>query len=97
MVCKNPVNDRVFVLHSRAPFILAEALHFADEKEWMEAQKQFEIGSRLEMPDGELIILGCIWMVPDGKKADAQKEADNIAGIMRRMADWYKSYLIQTK
>lgn len=92
MIAENPMADRsrVFILHTQGPRILAEAFHFDkdQEVEWMNVQSQFETGSRTELPD-ELIAIGALW-IADTKPIDP----DRLAGTMRRMADWYRSYCI---
>ena len=101
MLCENPiVNDgRVFVFHAREPMILAEVHHyeaFTDE-ELMDIERQITTPawSRLDYPP-ETIYFFAVKFFPDERfiKKDAQGPADELAGIMRRMADWYEAYLI---
>ena len=102
MLCENPILDedhdqRSFILHNRDPFILAEVFYFEDASEDEVGQfiGQFKMGSKLNYPP-ETYVFGALWMVPgDGfLKMTPQQQASTCAGIMRRMADWYKAYLI---
>jgi len=85
-------DHRVFILHTREPRIVAEVyhLHPSEEGKAIEIQKQFSVGSKMEMPN-ELILLGAVWIEPF-YKGTTQQNADELAGIMRRMADWYRAY-----
>lgn len=89
MICENPMvdDDRVFVLHTREPLILAEALHFDNEADWMEAKREASIGASVDYP-GEHVLLKAVNVV-----ATEPYTADGIAKIMSRMGDWYHAYL----
>ena len=102
LLCENPMltgdhDGRLFILHNREPKIFAEALHFEnlDDAGRLEIEKGIEIGSRLNFPP-ETIFLAAQWVIPGDKfaKLSVQDQADELAAIMRRMADWYESYLI---
>lgn len=100
LLCENPIADksdgRIFILHNRTPILLAEVFHFdaSDEMAQMDCKRNFSAYGALEY-DSEYIVFGCLWMVPDDKfqKKTAQQQADDIAAIMRRMADWYEAYI----
>jgi hypothetical protein len=89
LLCENPMvdDDRVFVLHTREPLIVAEALHFEDEADWMEAKRGTEIGASVDYP-GEFILLKAINVT-----ATEPYTADSLAQIMSRMGDWYHALL----
>jgi hypothetical protein len=101
LLCENPIanekNDgKIYILHNREPKIFAEVFHFDGEgASYLDCQRSFDIGGKLDYQD-EVIIFGAHWMLPDEKflKLDTQAQADECAAIMRRMADWYESYLI---
>lgn len=101
LICENPLVDdeRVFILHTRQPMILAEVVHFEgiNDSERMDIERKIETPrwARLDYPP-ETIYFFMIKLYPDEKflKMNTQEQADTIAGLMRRMADWYKSYLI---
>lgn len=90
MICENPMvdDDRVFILHSRNPVIIAEAFHLEpdDESGAMEIKKQIAVGASVDYP-GEYILLGAIFIEPNNMTAQ------ELAKIMSRMGDWYHSYL----
>lgn len=102
MLCENPIAEksygRVFILHNREPRILAEVHHFniseADSPQALEIKKA-ELGAALDYED-EYILFAALWLYPSEKlsQKEPQAQADELAGIMRRMADWYKNYLI---
>lgn len=99
-------DGRSFILHTRFPMLLAEVLdfEFTNDSERIDFEKKIFEGfpelawrsySRLDYGE-ETFFFRCIWV--DGHSEfgmlAAQQQADEMAGIMRRMADWYKSYLI---
>lgn len=91
LIAENPVvgDGRVFIIHTRNPVIIAEAFHFDldQERAWMERKSQFTVGASVDYP-GELIALGAIYVAPI-----ENPNPDKLAKIMRRMGDWYFSYL----
>lgn len=91
MIAEDPrlEDGRVFIIHTREPRILAEVFHFGpdEEAEWLAIQQQFEIGSRLQLT-AELIAIGAVWVAQTKPIAP-----DRLAGLMRKMADWYQSYI----
>lgn len=96
LLCENPIADksdgRLFILHNREPRLLAEVHHYEDltDEQKMDIQRQIPIGGRLDY-DSETIFFTPMWL--DSELA-TQADADKIAGLFRRMADWYKAYLI---
>jgi hypothetical protein len=94
LFCENPIADksdgRTFILHARKPAILAELFHFdqSENEKIMNCKRQFEIGSSLDYSPSEYIVLGTVWIEAN------TCSADELASIMRRMADWYEAYLI---
>lgn len=100
LLCENPIHedgDSLYILHTREPRLFAEVHHFdaGDEAGQMALKKQQSIYGALEYGE-EYIIFVCLWVIGDMKYIGktAQEQADELAGIMRRMADWYKAYLI---
>jgi hypothetical protein len=101
LLCENPIADqsdgRQFILHTRPPRLLAEIFAFekiSDEK-IMEIQRQITTGSRLDYGP-ETFVFGLLWIFESDFKEEmsSQQRANEVAGIMRRMADWYEAYLI---
>jgi len=91
LIADNPLGkdpERVFVIHTREPYILAEAFHFHEDEEHLyhELKKSIETGATTQV-GSEYIVLGAHWVVHGGKTPDA------LAGVMRRMADWYHNYI----
>lgn len=76
-------------MHTQTPVLIAEVFHFeaGDEKKQMECKQNFLTGSALEY-GSEYIVFGAIWVEPH------EVDVDKLAGLMRRMADWYEAYLI---
>jgi len=86
-----------FILHTQQPMILAEIFNFdsGDEKNQIECKKAFTTYGALDY-GLEYIVLGAVWMEPLKFEDDipaTQEVANKIAGVMRRMADWYEAYL----
>lgn len=90
MICENPMleDNRTFIIHTRQPYILAEAHHFGtfDENLVMECKRQYPVGGITELPN-EIIVLGAIDVMVVENFTN-----EDYAGIMRRMADWYRAY-----
>lgn len=102
LLCENPIttaNDgRLFILHTQDPIILAELWHYEGltDREFLEKQNELgPTGAKLEYGD-EIILFSSVLMHRGEKFAElpGQEQADKLAGVMRRMADWYKAYLI---
>jgi hypothetical protein len=97
IIGKGDNSTRAFILHTRDPLVFAEVLHFEtdDEGGQMLAKSNTQAYASLDYDD-EYILLIALWIVPGDKhiKKPAQEQADDLAGIMRRMADWYKALLI---
>lgn len=101
LLCENPIADKsdgkCYILHNRGVKLFAEVYAFEDaaESEIMDLMRQFECVGKLDYGI-ETFVFGCLWLLHDAKfiAMDKQAQADELAGIMRRMADWYESYLI---
>lgn len=88
VIAKNPMieGNRIFIIHMREPAIHAEVFHFNIDNEpgQMEAKARYAAGSSTEV-NNEYIVIGAVYIAP------TDLNADKLAGIMRRMADWYRS------
>ena len=79
--------------------MLAEVFEFdaEDESGQMACKARFETGASLnhEHVNALYHVLGAHWVVLGDKLADkpVQEQQDKLAGVMRRMADWYEAYL----
>lgn len=99
MLCENPIaeasEDRRFILHNRTPTLLAEVHHYEDltNSDSLKIQSQIPVGGRLDY-GLETIFFTPVWLDETDLAGTAQEQADKLAGLFRRMADWYKSYLI---
>lgn len=97
LLAENPIADqsdgRLFIIHNRDPKILAEVHHYQNlsEADMLKIQSQIPIGGRLDYQP-ETIYFTPVWI--EGNAEQTQEYADKLAGIFRRMADWYKAYLI---
>lgn len=100
-LCENPIADlsdgRLFILYNGKTKIFAEVFHFdaKDEEAQMRLKSTIEIGGSLEYKD-EYIVFAASWVLPgeDLLKKNSEQQADFLAGVMRRMADWYEAYLL---
>ena len=105
LLAENPIADRsdgrLFIIHNQEPVLLAEVHHFENisEDAMIKFQQQFSGGGRLDYDD-ETIFFTPVWIqsgwepIPEASADYAQLTADKLAGVFRRMADWYKAYLI---
>jgi hypothetical protein len=99
LLCETPIADksdgRTFILHNREPRLLAEVHHFEGitDSQKMAIQKKITIGSRLDYGT-ETIYFEPNWIDQLTVTGASQEQVDRLASLMRRMADWYKAYLI---
>ena len=99
LICENPIAEksdgRLFILHNRTPMMLAEVRHFENmsEADQLNFQRLHTTGSRLDYAP-RTIYFTPIWVQENGLPTEPHKHAHLIAATLRRMADWYKSYLI---
>ena len=95
---KKAAPDREFILHTGHPAFLAEVISFETEAETVEFGKNFMdlceqnkapcLGSRSRKPwNGKHFFFAAI-AIYEGIEV-TEKEADRLARITRRMADWY--------
>lgn len=98
LLCENPIAEksdgRVFILHMREPKIIAEIFSFEEpilESELNELKSKFTTGATLTYGT-EYFVFGAIW-IEESDKIDLENRAQELASIMRRMADWYEAYL----
>lgn len=97
MIAENPMaGEQLFIIHTGTPFVMAEVFgfHAEDEKAIMECQRNFTIAGKTDYEVGTYV-LGAKMMIPDDKflNLELQEQADKLANLMRRMADWYHAYL----
>ena len=98
MLCSNPVAaksvDRLFILHNRYPMLLAE-VHCFNNTEVAKVQymlnQAYSVG-RLDH-DKDIFLFTISWIEPTGAMMPRDVN-DKVDPVLRRMADWYKSYLI---
>jgi hypothetical protein len=101
MIAENPMisadDGRLFVLHARNPYLLAEVFEYGidDERGVAECMEGFSTSSKLNYGN-DIIVFGLCYL--EANTAFEQKtpnqQLEKIVGIMNRMADWYKAYLI---
>jgi hypothetical protein len=98
LLCENPIADksdgRAFILHNRDPKLLAEVHHFEGltDSQKMQIEKKLPISGRLDY-GSETIYLEPNWLDESTITGTLQEQADKLAALMRRMADWYHAYL----
>lgn len=89
--CVNPNGDPddLYILHTQHPKFIAQLLISDDESEIMNFQKHFTVGGKTDYKDLSAVI-GVIEFWDEIKSTgDFQKDADNLANLLRRCADWY--------
>jgi hypothetical protein len=89
-------DGRLFILHNREPRLLAEVHHFEDlsENQILSIQMDWAVYQRLDYHP-ETIFFVPIWFDDiELQKTDVSILTDKMTGALRRMADWYKAYLI---
>jgi 8-oxo-dGTP pyrophosphatase MutT (NUDIX family) len=94
LLCDNPMtaaaDDRQFILHNRNPKLLAEVRHFRDVNDFdIENTKAKIPWCEVLKYSPDTIFFTIVWV--DNSDQDMP---DKIPGTLKRMADWYKSYLI---
>ena len=98
LLCDNPMtaaaDDRQFILHNRYPMLLAE-VHCFNNTEVAKVQymlnQAYSVG-RLDH-DKDIFLFTISWIEPTGAMMPRDVN-DKVDPVFRRMADWYKSYLI---
>jgi|GEM_PF-4079999 len=94
MLCENPLigGNYISIIHNYKPFIKANLYHLplADKKQIQDAKETFPDAVGFEYA-GEYIFLAIEYLEDED---DTQENIDKIARIMKRMAKWYKAYLI---
>lgn len=88
IVGDNPVDcqDRIFIIQTADPYILAEAFHFDEcDSAAMECKRSFNVGASLDYAESEYIVLGAL--------SYENCDEDRLAKSIREMADWYELYL----
>lgn len=106
LLCENPISTksdgRQFIFHNRSPRMLVEVIAFENllPEQQLDFQRQMPQGSRLDYPPETFYFIPS-WIESGFQPRDGetdqeyqQKTADKLASVFRRMADWYKSYLI---
>lgn len=94
--CINPNGDPddLWILHTQHPRFIGKLLISDDEVEIMNFQRQFTAVGKTDYKDLSAVI-GVIefWDSPYDNTKTLQEQADNVAKLMRRCADWYHSTL----
>lgn len=97
MLAENPITGKqLFIIHTGTPYVMAEVFHYdaEDNESIMDCQRNFTICGKTTYLD-KTAIIGAVMMIPDDKflEMSTQEQADKLANLMRRMADWYYAYL----
>ena len=104
LISFNPAKeDNFFILHTQSPHILAEAYEFGTKEEADAFNQQvFEMVEHGQIPFGFVgrsIIEGIYIVVVALLKYDGypetQKEFDEVASVLRQMAEWYAELIDQ--
>lgn len=97
--CINPNGDPddLWVLHTQSPRFLARLLISDNEVEIMDFQRVFSAIGKTDYKDHSAVI-GVVefWDDPYNSNKTKQDQADSIAKLMRRCADWYHLTLKNT-
>jgi hypothetical protein len=90
--CINPNGDidDIYILHTQAPRFIAAVLITNDEAEMLQFENQFKACGRTTYKN-DTASIGVIefWDNPWKEGLTPQEQADSIAKLMRRCADWY--------
>jgi hypothetical protein len=94
--CVNPNGspDDLYILHTQSPRFIAKLLISDDEGEIMDFQRHFTVGGKTDYKHLSAVI-GVIefWDNPYKPDLSTQEQADRLAKLLRRCADWYHSTL----
>jgi len=100
-MCVNPLlpESNGFILHTKEPQILAEIFSFdkMDIKGMNDLKMQgYQLGTETTHKDITYVLVSDYKIDPTSlTREQAQAKANRLAGLMRRMADWWLSVLIQ--
>ena len=97
MLAENPITGKqLFIIHTGMPYIMAEVFSFnsTDENAIMDCKRNYTVAGKTEYED-EAAVIGAVMILPDANflELSSQEQADKLAKLMRRMADWYYAYL----
>lgn len=94
MFAENPMADPgKYVIHTGNPVIVARVYIFASEIDAREFSMPIRFGA-MTVLNGEYYVLAADLIMYEGDVPDAtQKEADKLAAVLRRAADWLHAYL----
>ena len=98
LIAQNPLVDvdSLFIVHTRPPLFIASVHQTLNEDEQVREKliQKYTIGSATVFGK-YTFVLGVEELSEDKKFAalPAQKQADKLAAITRRMADWFRAYL----
>jgi len=94
MIAENPMaNSGEWVLHTRKPAMLLRVIDITDwsDADRIENMKQFNVYSLTEVNGLHfLLVPGILFHEIELK---TQRDADQLAGLMRRAADWWHAYI----
>lgn len=93
-IAENPMTEGeshpLYIIHLRDPFICAQVFTFEgdDETAELELRRQIQVGATTDVYGDERAVIAAIYVAPN------ELSADKLAGLMRRMADWYRAYCL---
>ena len=87
---------QLFIVHVGIPYVMAEVHSFraSDHLSINECESKISVGSKTTV-NGNTAVLDAVLILPNKKFSElsSQTQADKLASLMRRMADWYHAYL----
>jgi len=95
LIAENPMakSHREFVLHTQQPRMLIEVFDITGftQKEEIELKKKFNVGGTTEVNGLYFLLTPAIYF--ENITTPTQNDADSLAGLMRRAADWWHAYI----
>jgi hypothetical protein len=94
LLCENPMTQSgEYILHTRKPAMLLQVVDATEfnENTRMDMLRNIPVYGSTEVEGLDFIIYPLIYF--DKVEISTQTEADKLAGLMRRAADWWHAYI----
>jgi hypothetical protein len=95
MIAENPLieSGREFVLHIKKPALLIEVFDTTDwpKDKYIEALQQFNVYGTTTVNEMDFLLVPV--KLFDNPEFETQEDADRMAGLFRRAADWWHAYI----
>jgi hypothetical protein len=87
----------LYLTHTQSPFFVAEIKEFDQLTKCVEHEATIAIGGRTSV-NNKFYVVDPVFIIHEGETpGNTQENADKMAGLFRRAADWVRAYMIYVK